>query len=234
VTDEIAAGEDRALKVRNIAVAVLVLGSMWGVAEVVMNDAIKAADLPFRAGALTGFGMLAMGLLLGYARRPIAILGVPLVAVLVKQMVVPILGASVLCKANSCIAVLFEASLLAGAAAIAMRGIERSAVARAGTGAGAGLLAAVPFYFVGLAVAPCAYLTSFDRAGGFAAFMIQEGLVWAAFSAVLFPAGYALAVRVRAPLRALESRNPAVYYGAALGAALSCWIAAALTIYAGA
>ena len=234
MTAETTANGDRALTVRNIAVAVLVLGSLWGVAEVVLNDAIKAADLPFRAGALTGVGMLAMGLLLGYARKPIAILGVPTVAVLVKQMVVPILGASVLCKANSCIAVLFEATVLAGVAGLALRGSGRSTIARAGAGAGAGLLAAVPFYFVGLAVAPCAYLMSFDRAGGFAAFMVQEGLVWAAFSAVLFPVGYALGTRVREPLNAIETRNPVAYTGAALGVALSCWVTAAIAIYAGA
>jgi hypothetical protein len=234
VTDEITANEKHTLGVRNIAIAVLVLGSLWGVAEVVLNDTIRAADLPFRAGILTGFGMLAMGLLLGFARRPLAILGVPVIAVLVKQLVVPILGASVLCKANSCIAVLLEASLLAGVAGLAMRGIERSVIARAGAGAGAGLAAAVPFYFVGLAVAPCAYLMSFDRAGGFAAFMVQEGLVWAAFSAVLFPVGWAIGARVREPLFALESRHPAAYCGAALGVAAFCWATAALAIYAGA
>jgi len=234
VTEETRSNEGRALTVRNIAVAVLVFGSLWGVAEVVLNDAIRAADLPFRAGALTGFGMLAMGLLLGYGRKPVAILGVPVVAVLVKQMVVPILGASVLCKANSCIAVLFEAAVLAGVAGIATRGINKSAIMRAGAGAGAGLAAAVPFYFVGLAVAPCAYLMSFDRAGGLAAFMVQEGLVWAAFSAVLFPIGYALGARVREPMRAFEMRSPIAYYGAALGVAVSCWITAAIAIYAGA
>lgn len=226
--------DHRAATVRNIAIAVLVLGSLWGVAEVVLNDVVKAADVPFRAGILTGFGMLAMGILLGYGRRPLAILGVPVVAVLVKQMVVPLLGASVLCKANSCIAVLFEASLLAGVAAVAMRGIGKSTIARAGAGAGAGLAAAVPFYFVGLAVAPCAYLMSFDRAGGFAAFMVQEGLVWAAFSAVLFPAGFALGARVRAPLFALAERRPIAYHGAALGVAAFCWATALIAIYAGA
>jgi hypothetical protein len=234
VTEDTRSNEDRALTLRTIAVAVLVLGSLWGVAEVVLNDTVRAAELPFRAGILTGFGMLTMGLLLGFGRRPLAILGVPLVAVLVKQMVVPILGASVLCKANSCIAVLFEAAVLAGVATVAMRGIGKRTIARAGAGAGAGLLSAVPFYFVGLAVAPCAYLMSFDRAGGFAAFMVQEGLVWAAFSAVLFPAGYAIGARIREPIRALESRRPLAYYGAAVGVAAFCWGTAALAIYAGA
>jgi hypothetical protein len=226
--------ENRVSRLRSIAVAVLVLGSLWGVAEVVLNDTIKAADLPFRAGILTGFGMLAMGVLLGYGRRPLALLGVPLVAVLVKQMVVPLLGASVACKANSCIAVVLEASLLAAVAGFSMRWMDRGVPARAAAGAGASLLSAVPFYFVGLAVAPCNYLMSFDRAGGFAAFMVQEGLIWAAFSAVLFPVGFALGARVREPLYALEARRPVAYHAAALGAALCCWITASLTILAGA
>jgi hypothetical protein len=234
VTADIAKREEGAPSARSLAVAVLALGSLWGLAEVVLNDAVRAAELPFRAGILTGFGMLAMGLLLGFGRKPLAILGVPAAAVLVKQLVVPILGASVLCKANSCLAVLLEGAALAGAAALAARWMSRSAAARAGAGAGAGLLSAVPFYFVGLALAPCAYLASFDRAGGFAAFMVQEGLVWAAFSAVLFPVGFALGARVRAPLAALESRRPLAYAGAAVAVAACCWITAAAAIYAGA
>ncbi|MDD5309885.1 MAG: hypothetical protein PHU25_21420 [Deltaproteobacteria bacterium] len=234
MTTETVNRTDRASMLRNIVILIFVLGSLWGAAEVLLNDAIKAADLPLRAGILTGFGMLVMGMFLGHARKPFALLGIPLVAVLIKQMVVPIMGASVLCKANSCIAVLFEASLLAGVAMVAARGMERSGPTRAATGAGAGLLSAVPFYFVGLAVAPCSYLMSFDRAGGFAAFMIQEGLVWAAFSAVLFPLGYALGTRGRETVLSLEARRPAFYYGAALGVVTACWISAAVAISLGA
>jgi hypothetical protein len=219
---------------RNLALAVLVLGSLWGVSEVVLNDTVKAVEFPFRAGALVGFGMLAMGVLLGYSRRPLALLAIPLVAVAVKQLVVPIAGATVLCKANSCIAVLLQAGALAAVAAAVAGGLERRATARVAAGAGAGLLSAVPFYFVGLAVAPCNYLLSFDRAGGFAAFMIQEGLAWAAFAAVLFPAGYWVGARVREPLGVLEARRPAVYYGTALGVTLCCWAGAALAISLGA
>jgi hypothetical protein len=234
VTTETDTNRDRALRVRNIAVAVLVLGSLWGLAEVLLNDAVRASGLPVRAGVMTGFGMLSMGVLLGYSRKPLALLAIPVVAVLVKQMIVPIVGASVLCKANSCIAVMFEASLLAGAAMVATKGMKRSRSARAATGAGAGLLSAVPFYFVGLAVAPCNYLLSFDRAGGFAAFMIQEGLVWAAFSAVLFPVGHAIGSSVRDPALAFEARKPSFYYAAALGVVVACWVTAAVAISAGA
>ncbi|HUT77179.1 MAG TPA: hypothetical protein VM285_05810 [Polyangia bacterium] len=224
----------RAATLRGLTLAVLVLGSLWGVAEVVLNDTIKAVEFPFRAGALVGFGMLVMGALLGFARRPLALLAIPLVAVSIKQLVVPIAGATVLCKANSCIAVLLQATVLAGAAGFALEAIQRRSAARVAAGAGAGLLSAVPFYFVGLAVAPCNYLLSFDRAGGFAAFMVQEGLVWAAFAAVLFPAGYWIGVRVREPLGALEARRPAVYCGTALGVTVCCWIGAALAIAIGA
>jgi hypothetical protein len=225
----------RAITPRRIAIAVLVLGSLWGLAEVLLNDVIRASGLlPIRAAALTGFGLLALGVMLGYARRPLALLAIPAVAVIIKQLVVPIAGASVLCKANSCIAVLFEASVLAGAAGVMASRLEKSTATRAATGAGAALLSAVPFYFVGLAVAPCNYLLSFDRAGGFAAFMLREGLVWAAFSAVLFPLGHAIGARVREPVLAFETRKPAFYYGAALGITVACWVTAAVAISFGA
>lgn len=224
----------RTVTLRNIGLAVLVLGSLWGVSEVVLNDTVKAVEFPFRAGALVGFGMLAMGALLGYGRRALALLAIPLVAVAVKQLVVPIAGATVLCKANSCIAVLLQAGALAAVAGVAANAVRGRVAARVAAGAGAGLLSAVPFYFVGLAVAPCNYLMSFDRAGGFAAFMVQEGLVWAAFAAVLFPAGYWIGARVREPLAALEHRRPALYLGTALGVTCCCWAGAALAITLGA
>jgi hypothetical protein len=222
------------MSLRTVGLAVLVLGSLWGVAEVVLNDAVRASGLPFRAGVLAGFGMLAMGALLGYGRRPLSLLAIPLVAVAIKQLVVPVAGAAVACKANSCIAVLLQAGALAAVAGLAMRGIERRGAARVAAGAGAGLLSAVPFYFAGLAVAPCNYLLSFDRAGGFAAFMVQEGLVWAAFAAVLFPLGYALGARVREPLAALGHRRPALTLGTALGVTFCCWAGAAVAIALGA
>lgn len=226
--------ENRTFCGRNIALAVLVLGSLWGVAEVVLNDAVKAADLPFRAGILTGAGMLTMGILLGYARRPLAIIAVPLIAVVIKQLVVPLVGAPVACKANSCIAVLLEGSVLAGVVMLSRRFVGRKLSARVAAGGGSGLLAAVPFYFIGLAVAPCNYLMSFSRAGGFTDFMIQEGLIWAAFSAVLFPLGFALGARARAPLAMMELRRPLAFRATAIGVAACCWVIASLAILAGA
>jgi hypothetical protein len=55
-------------------------------------------------------------------------------------------------------------------------------------GGGAVLLASAAFYIAGMHVAPCAYLLSFKTLG---AFIVTEGLVWAAFSAILLPLGCA-------------------------------------------
>jgi hypothetical protein len=95
----------------------------------------------------------------------------------------------------------------------------------------AALGSAVPFYFLGLRLAPCPYLLSFNRPEGFVAFLMAEGLVWAALSALSLPLGYHLGVKARKPLAALENRKPLVYYAASLGLVLCCWIVAAVTIW---
>lgn len=216
----------------DILITILVLGSLWGFLEVVLNDAIRSAGLPYRAGILTGVGMLIMGIAVGFVRRPSVLLGIPVVAILLKQLVVPILGVSVLCKANSCLAVALHALVLGGVVRFAWRSVADSGLARVGTGAASALGSAVPFYFIGLRLAPCSYLLSFNRPGGLASFMGTEGLVWAVFSGILFPAGYLLGATARDPLSSLEAERPRTYYALASGLAAFCWIAAALAIAA--
>ena len=217
----------------HILVAVLVLGSLWGLSEVLLNDVIRSAGLPWRAGILFGVGMLLMGIALGFLRKPIALPGIALVAILMKQMVVPILGVSILCKANSCIAVMLQATVLGGLAGLAGRRLSASRRIHAGAGGITGLLSAVPFYFIGLRAAPCPYLLSFGRPGGFAAFLVSEGLVWAAFGAILFPLGHGLGERLGSPRGAKWTRRPLLYYGTSAVLALFCWILAGLTMVSG-
>ncbi|MCK4548468.1 MAG: hypothetical protein KAW17_13620 [Candidatus Eisenbacteria sp.] len=213
----------------NLWIGIAVLGSLWGLSEVVLNDAVRATGLPFRAGILAGVGMLLMGMAVGFLRRPWVLLGIPVVAVVLKQLVVPVLGVSVLCKANSCLGVGLQAVVLAGVVGLAGRRLRKTGV-RVASGAGAALISAVPFYFIGLRVAPCPYLLSFDRPGGFAAFMAVEGISWAVFSALLFPLGYRLGAGARDPLSALGTARPGLYYAASVAAAAVCWIVAGFFI----
>jgi hypothetical protein len=221
-------------KQRNdIMIAILVLGSLWGLSEVVLNGAIRAAGLPFRAGILAGVGMFLMGVALGIFRKPLMLVGVGVIAVLCKQLVVPIMGTSVLCKANACIALLFQSSALLGVATLMGQRIQSGRIPRIMTGFSAALVASPVFYFIGMRVAPCNYLLSFNRPEGLMAFMVAEGLVWAAFSAALFPMGWRLGSRLEGTIPQVRAVKPVLYYGASLGVVLCAWVASGLAYAAG-
>ena len=217
----------------DVLIAIVSLGSLWGLSEVVLNGAIRAAGLPYRAGILTGVGMCIMGIALGVFRKPLMLAGIALVTILCKQLVVPILHVSVMCKANSCLAVMLEGLALAGVVSLAGRKLDRSYWVRIASGASAAVLTTAAFYFLGMRVSPCPYLLSFDRPGGFAAFLAAEGLVWAIFSAALFPVGYWVGARVGDTVLALAARRSWFYYITTAAFAVCCWVASVFAIAAG-
>jgi hypothetical protein len=223
-------GRDRS---PNAILILLVLGSLWGLSEVILNDVIRSSGLlPYRAAILTGIGVLCMGAAIGFLRRPLVLLGMPVVAILMKQMVVPILGVSVLCKMNSCIAVAIQGTVLAGIVRLWQGRVTRSRWARVGTGASAGLLSAVPFYLIGLQAAPCAYLLSFSHPGGLVSFLTHEGLVWAGCSGILFPVGYWLGSMARNPAESPGRQSRLAYNGVSAALVVGSWVGAALFISA--
>jgi hypothetical protein len=216
----------------DLLIAILVLGSLWGFSEVVLSSAIMAAGIPYRAGILTGVGMGLMGVALGAFRKPLLPAGMALVAVLCKQLVVPILHVSVMCEANSCVAVMLDGLALAGVAALAGRRLDKGYPAKIAVGAAAALVAAAAFHVVGMRVAPCQHLLSFNRAGGFVAFVTSSGLVWAFFSAILFPLGCLVGTRFRNAVPALRTRKPLFYYTVSAALVVCCWAASAVVIAA--
>ena len=217
----------------NVLIAILVLGSLWGLSEVVLNSAIRTAGLPFRAGILTGVGIGIMGVAIGIFRKSSILIGIALVAILCKQLVVPILHVSVMCKANSCLAVMLEGVALTGVVSLAARKLERGYLPRIAVGASGALLASIAFYFIGMRVVPCPFLRSFNRPGGFVAFLTVEGLVWAVFSAIFFALGYWLGTRFRNPVLTLQTRKPLLYYTTSSALVICCWAASAFAIGAG-
>jgi hypothetical protein len=97
-----------------------------------------------------------------------------------------------------------------------------------GSGALAAITASIGFYFIGMQVAPCQYLLSFSPAG----FIVTEGLIWAAFSAISLPLGYLAGEKLAAITPAVLTRQP-VYYAISTSTVLLCWGASALAIMAG-
>jgi hypothetical protein len=230
-TGESKRGGSRAF--RDVLIGLLVIGSVWGFLEVVLGGAMKAGNIPYKGDLLTGLGMLLMGIAVAMYRKPLMLLAIAAVAVGVRQLSVPILHLSTFCKANSCIAVLLGGAALAGASALAGRRLERGVRPRLIAGFAAGLAAASSFFFIGMRVAPCRYLLSFSRPGGFIAFMQAEGLIWAALCAVLFPVGYRIGETLRDSVYDLRVARPAFYYVASITLVLCCWGISAMAIASG-
>lgn len=217
----------------DMLIGLLVLGSVWGALEVLLGGAMQAGGIPYRGDTLTGLGMMLMGIAVALYRRPLMLIGVAALAVGVRQLAVPILHLSTFCKANSCIAVLLGGAALAGAVAVGGKRIERGLLPRVAAGLSAGLAAGASFYFIGMRVAPCRYLLSFSRPGGFVAFMQAEGLIWAGLCAVLFPLGYRVGESLRESVFGLRLTKPALYYTASLALVALCWTISAIAIARG-
>lgn len=210
--------------------ALIILGSVWGFLEVVGGGAMKAGNIPYKGDLLTGLGIGTMAIALAMFRKPFLLIAVAIVAVAVKQLAVPILHLPTFCKANSCLAVMLGGGALAGCTAVAGRRLRGGIAPRIATGFSAGLLTSASFYFIGMRVAPCRYLMSFNRPGGFVAFMIAEGLIWAVLGGVFFPVGYLVGDRLRDGVFDLRQRRPVLYYTTSALLVACCWIASALVI----
>jgi hypothetical protein len=92
--------------------------------------------------------------------------GIVLVTVLCKQLAVPVLHVSVMCQANSCLAVILEGIALVGVTSLAGHKLNESYAARIVSGGSAALLAAATFSFARMRLAPCRYLLSFNAPEG--------------------------------------------------------------------
>lgn len=224
---------DRRRTARDLLIGLLVLGSVWGFLEVVLGGAMKAGSIPYKGDVLTGLGMLLMGIAVAMYRKPLMLIAIAAVAIGVRQLSVPILHLSTFCKANSSLAVLLGGTALAGASALAGRRLERGTRSHVITGFSAGLAAGISFFFIGMRVAPCRYLLSFNRPGGFVAFLQAEGLIWAALCAVLFPVGYRVGESLRDSVFDLRATRPAFYYAASLMLVMCCWAVSAIAIARG-
>ncbi len=214
-----------------LLVAVVVLGSVCGLVEVIGGGLIRQAGIPFRAGLLTGIGFTVIGFGMAIFKRPLIALGIGMVAILCKQLVVPILHISVVCKLNSCLAVMLEYGALSAIAAITIGRMKEQTESRIFTGGAAAFAGSIAFYIIGMRVAPCMYLLSFNNIAGFGSYLVKESLSWTVFSALLFPLGWRSGERLTERAFTLARQKPGLFYTGATLATFLCWVICALAIY---
>jgi hypothetical protein len=214
-------------------VAVIVLGSLAGFIEIVLSGFLKWANFPWTSGLLVGLGLGIIAFAYAIFKKPLMAIGIGLVAVLCRQMAIPILGLSEICKMNSCVAVLLEYSALAAIASITMKKMESGRNWRVLTGASAAVVGSLAFYYIGMRVAPCNYLLSFNSGAGFLSYLYKESLNWTILSAALVPLGWFLGEKLTARVSSLSTAKPRKFYAGAYGVALACWVICAIAIASG-
>jgi hypothetical protein len=203
---------------------ILLLGSVWGLSEVLLGGVLRSSLPPLRAGILTGIGMGIMGFGYGIKLRPWLMPALALVTAATMQMAVPILQCSPLCRANSGLAVVLHGAALALFLPLAGRGGGKYAARLGALGFSAAAVSSLLFFYAGPHLAPCSYLLSFGGEGGLVRFLLREGAVWSLFSAVMLPAGVMAGKRLNDDIAAWKSDAPRVFFGtsaASLGLCLA-------------
>ncbi len=213
-----------------VLLAVIAMGTVCGVIEVAGKQFLHQINFPYTSAILVGlcFGIIGIGL--AVIRKPIIIIVMAAVAVICKQLVVPILGVSLMCKANACVAVMLEYGSLAAIAAITMGRMKKNVNMRILTAGTAAFLGAATYFFIGMHVKPCPYMLSFNVSGGFVKFLTVEGLIWAAFAAIMFPFGWTVGEKLREKTLILLEHKRLSYLMPVLTASI-CFIGCIISIW---
>lgn len=227
--------EKRSMGTGSLILAVLALGSAWGLSEVLLNQALRSSGLdvvggfPLRSTLMTGVALGFLACACRSAGSLFAALGVTGVAVAFKLLGSPLLGqsAAALCKSNSAVGIYADA-LAFSAVALCMGGRFRSSAAwRAAGGAGAGLAAAALFYWVGVHNQPCANLLQSAN------FVLGMGVFWAVAGAAAVPVGHLLGLKLRVVASRLQPVSGASFKAVATAFSLMAWAAGAWAVSAG-
>jgi hypothetical protein len=203
----------------------LLVGSLWGLSEALLGPAIRAAAVPVRAALLTGIGLAWLGFFLAMNRRPLFLIIAAFTTMATMHISVPVLQCSFLCKANSSLAILLHGVSLSAVVFVAGNKLHTRSSFRIFSGFSAPLLSGTLFFFLGMKLAPCTYLLSFNHSFGLGSFFIREILIWSLFSMVLFPAGYWAGSRFRNVFITYRERKTVLFVTGSLAAILICWIA---------
>ena len=218
-------------------VTILLLGSVWGfLSEVILRCAVLIQGLPFKggmAGYITVIGIGMMGIAFGKFRKPSLLMGIPLVTILSKLLALSVFHIPIEARVNSSLAILVGGIALTATVILAGNNLFNNNLLRFSSGMSAGLMAAISFFFIGMRMIPCPYLLSFNRAGGFRAFMSFDGMLWTVFSGLLFYTGCWLGNQLKNTFSDLRSAQSLAYYSGSAWVAICCLTATVLLITSG-
>jgi len=214
----------------DLIVMIVLFSVLWGLSETVLGNLMRMTEAPLRATVATGVGMGIMGCFLGILKKPLMLPFIALLAAASVQLSAPILHCSLMCKANANLAVILHGMMLFAMSVASVRAKGKGVFSFAAAGFAAALLSSAAFYHMGLRLAPCPYLLSFSGHGGFVHFLTREGIPWAGFSAILFPAGVLAGNRLQRLLSKMRFSYPRQFYGGASAFIVTGLLVIAVTV----
>ena len=215
---------------KTAVLSILLLASFWGLIEVSLGPWLRNFAINWKSAILGGMGLGLIGVALGMFRRPLLLLLMPLGAIMIKMLAVPLIGIAPVCKLNNCIGVGLQGYLLVGALLLLNGSLWRTPGRRIVLGAAVPLIAAASFWYIGMRAEPCNYLLSYSVSGGLLKFLGAEGLRWALVAALLFPAGFTLGGRLVEAFQRWEMRRPLLLNTTVAMLMLAVWVASSLAI----
>jgi hypothetical protein len=214
----------------SLILAIIALGSICGFVEVVLGGLLKQAEFAHRSAILVGLGFAVIAFSLAIFKKPVIAIFIGIIAIMSKNLAVVMLHLPVMCMANSSLAVLLEYGVLGGIAALAMNGMQKNTGNRVLIGGSAAVLSSIAFYFIGMRLAPCNHLLSFNSTVGFFSFLLEESLPWTISAIVLFPIGWLVGDKFASRVPAILDSRPGLYYIGSLLATAVCWTLCAVAI----
>jgi len=187
---------------------------------------------PNKGAIMSGIGVAIMAVALAIYRKPAMLPGIGIVAASFKLLDVWLFSLPVasIHIVNPAMAIVFESLAFGLVAVFIMNRIAKNASIGIGAGVLVGLISATAWVYFAIYVmnAPL-YARVVFTAGGF---ITNQGVVQAAFSAILLPLGYLAGEKLVAKISPVLTRRP-IYYAVSASTVLLCWGVSALALMAG-
>ena len=218
----------------HLIIGILLFGSIWGFFEATLGGFLNMITFPNKGAIMSGIGVAIMGGALAIYRKPSMLPGIGIVAASFKVLnvwflFVPISAVYII---NPAMAIIFESLVFSLVAAFVMNRIAKNAFVGIGAGILVGLISATAYVYFAIYVmnAPLFERMGVNSIGGF---ILNQGLVQAAFFGILLPLGFLVGKKLAANTSPVSIRRPLYYYATSAAIICFCWGISAVTVMAG-
>ena len=212
----------------HLITGVLIFGSLWGFLEATLGGFLHMILFPNKGAIMSGIGVAIMASALAIYKKPVMAIGIGTVAASFKLLDVWIfaLPPSSYHIVNPAVAIIIEALAFSVITVFIMNRLARNAYIGIGAGVLMGLISATAYINFALYATPLEVLTrqGVNTAGPF---IMNQGLVQAAFWGALLPLGYLGGEKLVARISLVSTSK--LLYSVSMAAGISfCWIISAI------